>query len=282
MFQYAAARALALRNSAEIVVDNWSGFVRDKEYRRQYELGSFNIAAPTASSLERLPLWLYRLHSKVTHHSNQVFQRQAYGKFIVEHHQNYLPQVANHHIEKSWYMMGYWQSPKYFDDQKSKILSELYPPAPSGEQFLKLRNEMRNTESVALGIRLYEESSEPAVHARNGRLKTADNVNEAIFKIRTEKPNARVYVFCTHMSAELNKLRLPERTRFVLPSEGFTGSIENLWLLTQCKHHIFTNSSFYWWGAWLSQKQHDINDQIIFAADNFLNPDAFCENWQQF
>ena len=43
MFQYASARSLALRQGLELVLDDWSGFVRDLQYRRHYELGALPI-----------------------------------------------------------------------------------------------------------------------------------------------------------------------------------------------------------------------------------------------
>jgi hypothetical protein len=80
----------------------------------------------------------------------------------------------------------------------------------------------------------------------------------------------------------LKKLNLPKKTIFVTPEDGYTGSIENLWLLSQCKHHIFNNSSFYWWGAWLSSKFYKNNNQTIYAADNFINKDGLPKSWYKF
>jgi hypothetical protein len=43
-----------------------------------------------------------------------------------------------------------------------------------------------------------------------------------------------------------------------------------------------TNSSYYWWGAWLSRKYYDPEEQEIFAADNFINKDSELPQWQLF
>ncbi|MCD4742989.1 MAG: hypothetical protein K8R67_10995, partial [Desulfobacteraceae bacterium] len=43
LFCYAAARRLALMNNAELVIDAVSGFVRDCNYQRYYQLDHFSI-----------------------------------------------------------------------------------------------------------------------------------------------------------------------------------------------------------------------------------------------
>ena len=39
IFQYAAARSLAISNDFQLLLDNWTGFAFDYKYRRNYELG---------------------------------------------------------------------------------------------------------------------------------------------------------------------------------------------------------------------------------------------------
>ena len=46
--------------------------------------------------------------------------------------------------------------------------------------FVNLGNEMRNRQSVTLGVRLYEESTQPQAHAKDGKVKTVDDINRTI------------------------------------------------------------------------------------------------------
>ena len=53
LFDYAAARRLALINNVELVIDDVTGFARDRQYRREYILDRFNISARKATPAER-------------------------------------------------------------------------------------------------------------------------------------------------------------------------------------------------------------------------------------
>lgn len=143
---------------------------------------------------------------------------------------------------------------------------------------------MREGESVALGIRIYEESTAPAAHARGRLVKTMAQVNDAITGLRRKLHHAQFFVFCTHRSQQLAKLNLPSDAVYVTCEDGYTGSLETLWLLAQCRHHVFTNSSYYWWGAWLSAAVYGgvSGGQLIYAADNFINRDGLCAEWTKF
>src|SRR5690348_13268928 len=60
LFQYAAARSLAVQNEAELCVDTITGFRRDFLFRRTFELGTFPIKARIATRAERAPFYLER------------------------------------------------------------------------------------------------------------------------------------------------------------------------------------------------------------------------------
>lgn len=284
MFQYATARALALRTGAELVLDTWSGFVRDYQYHRSYELSYFPIQARVATALERAPLWLFRAENRIRGVNQNLFQHRIYGRFLVETELRFFEEILHYRHEAAAWLVGYWQSPLYFQDYTETLCAELMPPQPTKKRFLDIGKILRETESVALGIRLYEESLDPTVHAKDGVVKRVAEVNAAIARLLTLQPNAKLFLFCTHRSPILAELNLPDSTVFLTHDDGYEGTTERLWLLTQCKHHIFTNSSYYWWGAWLSQHLYSSTDQSqhIFAADNFINQDGFCAEWEKF
>ena len=64
MFQYAAARALAARSGADLVLDPWTGFVRDRVFKRQYALDRLPVHGRLGTRAEGLPFWAERLSAK--------------------------------------------------------------------------------------------------------------------------------------------------------------------------------------------------------------------------
>lgn len=282
LFQYAAARAISLDRGLTLVLDTESGYVRDRQYKRRYELGAFPISVSIASWPMRLRLWLFRLRIKFVPHKKQAHYSTFYGDFYVETSLVFDEQLPALPFASQTWLLGYWQSPRYFAHHKDVLQAELKPQSPKDVKFLDVGATMRCSESVALGIRLYEESSDPSAHALGGKIKKRDDINGVIKLLLSERPNAQFFVFCTHHSSGLEKLNLPTGTLFITPDEGYVDTLDCLWLLTQCKHHIFTNSSYYWWGAWLSHETYKREEQLIYAADNFINVDGLCDHWKRF
>ncbi len=285
MFQYAAARALCVRLRGELVLDTWSGFVRDTVYHRSYELGAFPIKARNATAWERFPFWVDRALQRLSRKSGFRSAQSSAGSYrhrLNEDRHCFLPGLAETNFALPIWMTGYWQSPRYFETITDLIASELSPPQPKDPALLRLGAEMRNCPSVAVGIRLYEESPNPKAQSNNGNLKGPADVNGALVEIAAAVPCARYYVFCTHRADFINALALPAKTKLVTAADGYQNATDTLWLLSQCHHHIFTNSSFYWWGAWLSEQAARDYRPIIFAANNFSNIDTVPANWRSF
>ena len=144
------------------------------------------------------------------------------------------------------------------------------------------RNKMKNSNSVAIGCRFYENLPEKIVNKMGG---IASNIfyESSIEKITQSITNPVFFLFSTHSSNVINIANYIRRKKYkvhvITEDKGFSGSIDNLWLLSQCKNHIISNSSFYWWGAYLSQLYY--KKQIIICSNNFINKDSCVSSWKK-
>ena len=141
---------------------------------------------------------------------------------------------------------------------------------------------MRQVPSVAIGIRLYEETKDPSYHAYQGQEITLAKIQRAINDMTDRIGSFDAYVFCTFHAEFLDKLVVPGRIKFISSDDGYSDTWSSLWLLTQCRHHIISNSSFYWWGAFLSAHYHPNQEQHIMASDNFANQAIYLDSWAQY
>lgn len=284
LFQYAAARAFAERSRAELVIDASTGFARDFEYGRSYALARFPITARKATAVERAPFWIHRTLSAVNRRL-PTNGRDASGPPRWKHlrvetsPRAFDPEALAQPAKASTWMTGYWQSPRYFEHISDELRRELAPPPPASSQANSLGNDAAAIESVAIGVRLYEETRQPGANSSDGKIKTIAEINRAIETLSSRSPAARYLIFCSHRAPELEAIRTPTPPVYVTSDEGFVDAEESLWLMSRCKHHVLTNSTFYWWGAWLSQRNRN---GMVFAANNFINVDSLPADWIPF
>jgi hypothetical protein len=272
MFCYAAARRLALVNNAELVIDDVTGFVRDHTYKRSYMLDNFNIRARKATPAERFePFERCRRVIMKYMSRTRPFEKR---KYLEQEAVDFDERLLSVKIKGTLYLDGYWQSERYFLDSKDVIAQEFDLPRPNNRKFLDVFDQVRGSDPVAVGVRLYEE-----VPAGNTVHKVApfSFYNKAADLIKSKTRNPVFFVFCTKYGELAEKLKLPGKTYYITHDNGYEGAIERLWLISRCRRHIISNSSFYWWGAWLSEYRGSA-DQVI-ACDLFNASQTIPERW---
>jgi hypothetical protein len=277
LFQWACGFALSERIGGTLVLDTRSGFVLDLKYRRFFELGALNL------NYQRAGVWTTSLL-----YFRWILQRlklrtwNVRSAFYTEVANEYVHEIHEHPTSLNAWLLGYFQSPKYFIDFAEQIRTQLLIKEPSYWVYKELGHRMRQVPSVAIGIRLYEETKDPSYHAYQGQEITLAKIQRAINDMTDRIGSFDAYVFCTFHAEFLDKLVVPGRIKFISSDDGYSDTWSSLWLLTQCRHHIISNSSFYWWGAFLSAHYHPNQEQHIMASDNFANQAIYLDSWAQY
>lgn len=271
MFMYAMVRAMAWRNNTMSVFNKNYGFEHDYTFRRKLELQCLNVC------LDEKPIYTFDYSlGRYTQHISKILNRNVLVPNCL-----YVKEVEPLHfqeelISKEWknvFLEGYWQSERYFFDYKDRIRKEFVIKMPLEEDVkYELRDFSRDNENLVLvGIRRYQECN----NLQAGVLLDEDYYNKAINIIESKIENPKYIVFSQQQEWAKEHFKTKNPICFVKPKEGEFNSIKDLYLMIHCKHAIISNSSYYWWGAWLSKT----NDGIVIAPSNFLNKDTVCEKW---
>lgn len=183
------------------------------------------------------------------------------GKSVMEKSHGFDEDLFNN-CEDNVNLSGYYQSYKYFDHIKKKIKRD-FTFLPSAREIYPQKNTLsihvRRTDYLGLSnyhINLAEEYYKNAIDA-------IGTFSEAI-------------VFSDDI----------EWCKTVNIFSGFTFSAgdpySDLQLMSKCDSHIIANSSFSWWGAWLSQSDNVVAPRNWFgpALENHDTSGYYLPEWK--
>lgn len=264
LFCYAAARRLAIRSRVPLILDDKTGFVRDRKYRRTYVLDRFNISCQKATSSERMePLERYRRGIAKYLSRLQPFHSRTY---IEQDGNDFDPRLLELRVRKTTYLDGYWQSEAYFRDVATQIHEDLRMPSPSGTANREMAERIRSGVSVSVHIRFFG-APQRAMAADSPLVRYYSDAMEEMERC-LEAPEYFVFSDEPEMAYKILG-RQRKRATFVAHNSGGEGPGADLWLMSQCKHSIVASSTFSWWAAWLSEGQ---GGNIIVVPDKTLIP----------
>lgn len=242
LFQYALGRRLAYDHNTALKLDlSWF----QKQILRTYQLDGLNISADIASSEEiasmthpRLSGWMGRMEQAFQQHRVVREKTLSFDPFIVQR----TPRNA--------YLIGYWQSEKYFLDIANELRQELTyrsPPNRVNEDIMQLT---LDTNSISLHVRRGDYISNPETSRILG-FSGVDYYQKCIQMLASEVTDPHFFVFSDDMEWVKSNLTINYPVLYI-DHNPVNHESEDFRIMKTCKHHIIANSSFSWWAAWLA------------------------------
>jgi len=277
MFQYAAARALALRKSVPLKLDI-SGF-NSYGLHQGFELVNvFKIDTDFAESedvrkmlgLQSQPLILRML-------SRPEFVVLRSRKLVIEPSFNYSEMINE--VPDDCYLKGYWQTEKYFLDTSALLRKDFTFRQPLENKNAECATLISELNAVSLHVRRGDYVRDASTAKKHG-LCSVQYYHDAVQLVAERVPNVHLFVFSDDIFWVKKNLPLDLPTTFIDHNHG-AESFNDMRLMCMCKHHIIANSSFSWWSAWLNPRA----DKIVIAPNSWFNignyntRDLYCPGW---
>jgi hypothetical protein len=271
LFMYAFNKAMAERNGVPLKLDVTGGFIRDKTYKRTHLLDQILPPVAAASRWESRLFPFGKRIRKLDRKLNAMLPL-ARRYYVEERTLRFDPGIRNLKIVRPTVFNGYWQAPQYFDDLNPDMAALLRFPehltAPLADELAAIRSAHT---PVCLAIRRYEEVPKPKHH-----ILQLDYFQQAMARIEETVENPHYFVFAQDMDWARANIQSRHPVTFAQEKDLHAGVIQDLYLMTQCRHYIVSNSSLHWWAAWLNPAADKI---VIAPAKGWPNADMLPAGW---
>jgi len=295
MFMYASALGMANKLNINLIIDDESAYKSKKNISR-YGLNNFNLSSLVASDSKKFLGIFGYLRRKILKKINPYIKNKVI--FVepknAEKITRYNEEIYNLKLSKNVFVEGYFESEKYFSNIKDKINSEFKFLNEAKYQKSTYLNEIIESNSVSICLRQNrfiegvnkdnELNKKKSVKFTNEQI---EYINKSISYIKKNVQKSTFFIWSNDLT-DLEDSAFDEKINKVIHDNEFTKNLDkralDMYLISQCNHHIVIPSSFNWWGAWLSNKQNKIvcrpsND--FFTDFKINNLDFWPSNWKE-
>lgn len=283
LFQYAFARSLSYNLDTELFLD-LSYFTHfEKRKHVVFGLNSFNINGIIGNYpyIEKTSIGInYDKKHVLTKYDEGDFPDKVYEYDMINN---------THNIKLPAFLEGYFQyqiknkqtclmTENFFKNDNELIHEDFEYIKPLSNNSQVLIEEMKNYDSIALHIRHGDYEKIP-----NFGLCSLEYYQNAIDILSKNLNNPKFYIFTEDPNwAKLNlKFNVPYKIIIFNESKNAVGRAygELLKVMASCKHFIIANSTFSWWGAFLSKNKYKIiispkpwfQNRMIIGCDTIDN-----------
>ncbi|HEY4798177.1 MAG TPA: alpha-1,2-fucosyltransferase [Bacteroidia bacterium] len=280
MFQYAAALALAKKHNTHVEFDltllNDKTPYSDKVYRT-FELGVFNLKINLAEEKiiqyynpERGSIFK-RIKNKIT---------KAIQRPIV-----YIEKT--HRFDEDFFLLpdnscivGAFQSEKYFLAIADSVKRAFAFAVAFPKNILELADRIENCNSVCIHVRRGDYVTNNLYRDLLGAM-SAEYYMQAFGFVTGVAENAEIFIFSDDIEWCKSNLFFKQAVTYVGDVLAESNYQAELFLMSKCRHFVISNSTFGWWGAWLSSREGKlvVAPKKWFKNESKDGEDIVPKNW---
>lgn len=255
MFQYAFGKHLSLITGRPLLLDaSHFGKIAENETPRSFQLSQWSATHQlcTERDLEFLK------HKQNPSIFERILRKINIDKSYYTINDSTAIDLKAIHNADLVFLHGYFQNENYFIENRELISKEFKPAKPIEFPYSKENN------TVSIHVRRGDYISNDKAAQHHGVCGVEYFFNA--IKTIEEKIDQPKFIFFSDdiewCKATFSKL---SNTIFIEPR---TNSLEcdDLYWMSQCAHHIISNSSYSWWGAWLNNSE----EKIVIAPSKWV------------
>jgi hypothetical protein len=169
-------------------------------------------------------------------------------------------------------IFGYFQTEKYFKKYRSELLKEFKFKKEIYQKCFDLKTKINN-KIISVHMRFGDYDLFPDVYPRC-------SVEYYTNALALMPADAQIILFSDDREKASQFFKTIEKPYVVY---DYLSKYEDLCLMSLCDYHIIANSSFSWWGAWLSESKKVVAPKKWYGSNPNapkLWSDIYCENWE--
>jgi hypothetical protein len=265
MFQYATALALAEKHATILKMELTllkDRSASDNAVYRDYELFPFCLNQLFASQSE-----IYHFHppsgSIGLRIKNRIKKFFGKNRVYIEKGHGFDPSLLEQ--EDDFCLVGAFQSEKYFSHIREKILQAYSFRTHFNQKTEDLAVQLKSKEVACIHVRRGDYVSNALYSQILGAL-PATYYLEGFQRVSEVRNIQEVYVFSDDINWCMHNLSFGIKTVYVTEELVPSNHHAHLYLMSQCKTFVISNSSFSWWAAWMSQDEN----KLVVAPRNWF------------
>ncbi len=250
LFQYALARHLSIKYKTPLYFDlGFYDFKNPANTARQFKLDHFTIKYKTLPTVAGI-YW-----SKAT----KVFPNRSLSPLFtwIQEKQHHYDDLVLNQRAGCITLQGYWQSEKYFKDIAPILRKDLvFKSTPQAGFDAYEKAITASVTPVSVHIRRGDYVHHPEFSKTYGFV-GLDYYRKAIEMMQKLYGNCVFFVF-TDDKPWVEKHLAFIKNSVLVDNRGENSDLDDLHLMSLCKHNIIANSSYSWWGAWLNGNEEKL------------------------
>ena len=179
--------------------------------------------------------------------------------------------------KKNKLMIGYFESDKYFNNIRDKLINEFSSRSKKGRKNENIYNDAKNINSVCISIRRGDFFSKSNIN--DCAVCDKEYFTKALTKLEEYKRKFNFIVFSDDVEWVKSNINfIKSKTSF---ETGNDDVYEKLHMMSMCNNFVISNSTFSWWAQYLSKNKNKIVISPVKWRNNNISlyNDIYEDGW---